>query len=172
MAWQLTGSPKSKRHFGGSVGVWKHLFHRSNLFYWVPYHVTLFPILWQWERGKCLSVSLCPLLFVVLHFPWYGRSFTYVLFAHTKFTGSPKFMIGAKAYVSWFSARTKVNNGPVCWSQQSTSCWACLCATYRHILQAHGCCSLRQNQHPKNIFPLVTIYDGRTWKFLHQPFGW
>ena len=46
----------------------------------------------------------------------------------------------------------------MCWSQWSTSCWACPHATNRLVLQAHGCWSFWQNQCPRNIFPLAKIY--------------
>ena len=91
--WWSTSSPKSKRCLGGSVCVWKHLFHQSNLFYWVsiPHHPL--PHLAMMERGECLSVSLYPLCLWSYISPWYGRSITYVLFTCTKFTGSPEFTI-------------------------------------------------------------------------------
>ena len=51
LCWWLTSSPKSKRCLGGSVGVGNHLFPRSNLFYWVSYHITLFLVLQWWKGG-------------------------------------------------------------------------------------------------------------------------
>ena len=58
----------------------------------------------------------------------------------------------------------------MCWSQWSTSSWACHCATYRLIIQGHGCCSFWQNQNPKSIFPLVAIYGRRTAKASRSAF--
>ena len=94
--WWLTSSPKSKRHFGGSIRVQKHLFPRSDLFYRASYHITLLPILWWWKGRVHLSVSLCPLCLQSYISPCYGRSITYALFTYTKFTGSLEFTIGAQ----------------------------------------------------------------------------
>ena len=58
--WWLTSYPKSKRHFGGSVQVQKHLLHRTNLIYQVSYHVTLFPILWWWKGGSTFQWVCAP----------------------------------------------------------------------------------------------------------------
>ena len=66
--WQLASSPVPKRHFGQSVGVWKQLFPRNSLFYWVSYPVTILPILWQWKGGGAF-LWVCDPLFVVLCFP-------------------------------------------------------------------------------------------------------
>ena len=65
--WQLASYPEPKRHFGGSIRVGKHLFPRSNLFYWVSYHITILPILQWWKgRGAFLWASppfVCSLMF-------------------------------------------------------------------------------------------------------------
>ena len=71
--WWLASSPESKRHFGGSVRVGKHLFPRSDLFYWVSYHITLFPILQCW-KGEVPFCKFAPPLFAVLHFPMLWQS--------------------------------------------------------------------------------------------------
>ena len=68
LRWWLASSPEPKRHFGGSIGVWKQLFPRSNLFYWVSYHVTFLPIL-QWWKGGGTFLQVCAPFVCSLTFP-------------------------------------------------------------------------------------------------------
>ena len=56
--WWLTSSPELKRYLGGSIRVWQHLLPRNDLFYWVSYHVTIFPIL-QWWKGGGIFLQVC-----------------------------------------------------------------------------------------------------------------
>ena len=65
--WQPTCSPELKRCFGASIWVWKHLLPRNDLFYWVPYHITILPILRWWKGGGTFLWVCSP--FVVLCFP-------------------------------------------------------------------------------------------------------
>ena len=92
-----SSSSESKRHFGGSVGVWKHLFPRNNLFNWVSYLIIHPPHPVMMERGRHLFVSLHPLCLWSYISPCYGRSISYALLASTQFTGSLEFTIGTKA---------------------------------------------------------------------------
>ena len=62
----LTSSHESKRHFGGSAWVWKHLFPKSNLFYRFSCHVSLLSFLQWWKGGAFLWVCtpfVCSLTF-------------------------------------------------------------------------------------------------------------
>ena len=61
-------SPKSKGHLGGSIWVWMHLFHRSDLFYRVLYHITFPPIL-QWWKGEGAFLWVCIPFVCGLTFP-------------------------------------------------------------------------------------------------------
>ena len=112
-------------------------------------------------KGEVPLCEFVPPLFVVLHLPMIWQKHYSSTICSYQVHWIPKVHDRCKGLEILVSARTKTNNELACRSQHSKSCWACLHTTYRLILQAHGCCSLRQKQYPKDIFPLVTTYGRR-----------
>ena len=106
LRWQLTSSPESKRHFGGSIGVGNHFFPRRYLFYWLSYHIALLPSCID-GKGEAPFCKSAPPLFAVLCFPmlWQKHNLytvylywvDWILRVHNSHKGLE----------IWFSARTK-----------------------------------------------------------------
>ena len=65
--WWSASYPEPKRHFGEALGWESTSSSRSNFFYWVPYHVTILPILWWWKGGGTFlwvcTPFVCSLMF-------------------------------------------------------------------------------------------------------------
>ena len=106
---------------------------------------------------------LVPPLFAVLHSPMLWQKHILCTVNQYPIHWIPNVHKRHKGLKIFVSVRTKCYNELVCQSQQSMSCGACTHATYRLILQVHGCCSW-QNQCPKSIFLLAANYGGRTVK--------
>ena len=110
-------------------------------------------------KGRHLSVSVCPLYLQSYISMLWQKCYLCTIDLY-QVHWIPKVHNRCKGLEFGF-CKNYVNNRLVCQSQQFTSHWSCLCATYRFIPQTCGHCSSQQNQCPRNVFPSSIIYGGR-----------